>query len=128
MSSQALSFVITHGELAKALVEASSILTPPKVETYTYSNAVKSLDELNKEISEIIERSNPQNLAFFVDLMGGSCWMLVNRLKRTYPQSRLLTGINLPMLVSFQINYGNYEWNELMEKIVEDAKKGIIGR
>jgi len=128
MSKNALSFVITHGNLAEALVEVSNLLTSPSVETYTYSNSVKSLDDLSAEISGIIEQHNPDNLVFFVDLMGGSCWMLINRLKQKYPHARLLAGVNIPMLVSFQINYSNLSWDELMEKTLSDGKKGIISR
>ena len=128
MSKNALSFVITHCSLAETLVEVSNLLTTPSVETYTYSNSVKSLDDLSAEISEIIEKNNPENLVFFVDLIGGSCWMLINRLKQKYPRARLLAGVNVPMLVSFQINYSNLSWNELMEKVLSDGKKGIISR
>jgi PTS system mannose-specific IIA component/fructoselysine and glucoselysine-specific PTS system IIA component len=128
MSKNALSFVITHGNLAEALVEVSNLLTSPSVETYTYSNSVKSLDDLSAEISGIIEQHNPDNLVFFVDLMGGSCWMLINRLKQKYPHARLLAGVNIPMLISFQINYSNLSWDELMEKTLSDGKKGIISR
>ncbi len=128
MSGSALAFIITHGNLAEKLVDVSKILTTQSVKTITYSNAVQSLDDLNMEISEIIDREKPKNLVFFVDLMGGSCWMLVNRLKQKYPQARLIAGVNVPMLVSFYINYKNLKWDELINKILSDGKKAIIGR
>ena len=128
MSNSALSFIITHGNLAKTLSDVSNLLTTPIVESYTYSNSEKSLEELSDEISEIIDLKQPENLIFFVDLMGGSCWMLINRLKRKYPHAQLLSGVNIPMLVSFQINYNHLTWQDLLEKIIADGKKGIIHR
>ena len=123
-----LSFIITHGDLAETLVSVSNQLTAPVVESFTYSNSVKSLEELNDEISEIIDLKKPENLIFFVDLMGGSCWMLINRIKKKYPYAQLLSGVNIPMLVSFQIHYSRLSWQELIEKIVADGKKGILHR
>jgi mannose/fructose-specific phosphotransferase system component IIA len=128
MSENVLSFIIAHGNIAESLADATKHLTKESVKMITYSNSVKSLDDLIEEISDVINENNPEKLVFFIDLIGGSCWMAANRIQRKFPQAELISGVNLAMLVSFQINYNNLKWADLMEKIVLDGKKGITHR
>ena len=95
---------------------------------YYYSNKKLSLDEIENAIAKERERLQPEKTVFFVDLIGGSCWILANRIKQNSQDIAVLGGVNLPMLVSYHLNYNRLEWNALLDKIVSDGKKGILKR
>ena len=48
--------------------------------------------------------------------------------KKTSTDIAVIGGVNVPMLVSYQIHFNQLGWNDLLKKIVDDASKGIILR
>ena len=128
MSSTYLTFLVTHGNLGKCLKSVSEKLIVPSTELIYYSNEEYTLEELENKISGKIDSAKPDKVIIFVDLFGGSCWLLANRIKRTSDQIKVLAGANVPMLISYFINYNRLPWDELIEKLVTDGRKGIISR
>jgi mannose/fructose-specific phosphotransferase system component IIA len=53
---------------------------------------------------------------------------LANRIKRNSKDIAVIGGVNLPMLVSYHINYNRLHWNDLLDKVVLDSNKGIVKR
>ncbi|HID39956.1 MAG TPA: hypothetical protein EYP36_10650, partial [Calditrichaeota bacterium] len=97
------------------------------VEVKSYSNLELSLEEIEKQIREDIEKQKPEKIIIFVDLAGGSsCWFLAHRLKKGNEDVTVVAGVNVPLIVSYQMYIERLEWKDLIEKIVEDGKKGII--
>ena len=128
MTKKYLSFVITHGSLACSIKEVAEQLIKPATELRCYSNSVQVLEEIEKDILGQIEREKPEKVAVFVDLVGGSCWIAANRIKQGREQIAVIGGVNVPMLVSYFINYERLEWPELLNKITADAQKGVVCR
>jgi mannose/fructose-specific phosphotransferase system component IIA len=122
------SAIITHGDLAKSMEAVTKQLIVSSTKIYYYSNKKLSLDEIENAIAKECERLQPEKTVFFVDLIGGSCWILANRIKQNSQDIAVLGGVNLPMLVSYHLNYNRLEWNALLDKIVSDGKKGILKR
>ena len=44
---------------------------------------------------------------------------------KEHPEIIIIGGVNLPMILSLIINYGNLPAERLVNKIIEDSKKGI---
>lgn len=128
MKSEYFVCIITHGDLADSLRGAVSQLGVLSLPVHCFSNKKKSMKIIEQEIQNLITEHNPQNGIVFVDFMGGSCWLSANRLKKERKDLAVLSGVNLPMLLSFFMNYQRLDWPELLLKIVEDAKKGIVKR
>ncbi len=128
MTKKYLSFVITHGSLACSIKDVAEKLIKPKTELRCYSNSVQVLEEIEEEIQKQIKAENPDKVAIFVDLVGGSCWISANRIKRDNEHIAVLGGLNVPMLVSYFMNYERLEWQALLEKVTADAQKGIVCR
>ncbi|KAA3613597.1 MAG: hypothetical protein D8M58_17090 [Calditrichaeota bacterium] len=120
-----LSFIITHGNLADELNKVSQKFLPTEVSTYTYSNQKDSIEKIVSDTSEIIIESKADNIIIFVDLMGGSCWHAAMTLKKNFEKVSIITGVNIPSLVSFSTNFNKLEWSDLIEKIEVDSKKAI---
>jgi len=128
MNEQTLSCLITHGNLACSLKEVSEKLIKPAADIHCFSNQEIALEEIESHIKGLIREMQPQRIIVFVDLVGGSCWFSANRLKHEFPQLVIVGGVNVPMLVSFHMNLQRLSWETLMEKIVADAKKGVVLR
>jgi mannose/fructose-specific phosphotransferase system component IIA len=128
MSKNYFTAIITHGDLAESLQQVTKQLIVSATKVFYYSNKKLSLEEIEKEIEKKREGLKPEKTVFFVDLVGGSCWILANRIKKNSSDIAVLGGVNLPMLISYHLNYNRLKWNELMEKIVSDGNKGIVKR
>jgi len=120
--------IITHGDLAKSMEDVTKHLIVSSTKIFYYSNKKLTLEQIEGEIAEERERLQPEKSVLFVDLVGGSCWILANRIKHNSPDIVVIGGVNMPMLVSYHLNYNRLEWNTLLDKIVSDANKGIVKR
>ncbi len=124
-----LAIVITHGDLACSLAKVSEKLVATSEKLHCFSTQVLSSEEIIREINDEISTANPEKILVFVDLMGSNCWIIANKLKHEHPQkTTIISGVNVPMLVSYLINLTRLEWPDLLEKIISDAQKGIVLR
>lgn len=128
MSKNYYTAIITHGDLAKSMEQITKHLIVSATEVFYYSNKELTLEDIEKEIEIDRERIQPEKSVFFVDFVGGSCWILANRIKKNSSDIAILGGVNMPMLVSYHLNYNRLEWNTLLDKIVSDGNKGIVKR
>ncbi len=128
MSRNYLTLIITHGNLARCLRDITEKLVAKTVKTLIYSNQQYALEEIEKEINDTIEAEKPDKTVIFTDLAGGSCWITANKIKRNNPDIVVVGGVNIPMLVSFNVNAEQLEWDDLMDKMIKDAEKGIMLR
>ena len=128
MSKNYFTAIITHGDLAKSMEQVTKHLIVSATEVFYYSNKELSLEDIEREIENERERIQPEKSVFFVDLVGGSCWILASRIKKNSTHIAVLGGVNMPMLVSYHLNYNRLEWNALLDKIVLDGNKGIVKR
>lgn len=118
-------FILTHGDLAFSLKNTVENIIGKQPPIFPYTNKIDTLPLLFEKINNHLHELNTKNLYLFVDLVGGSCWSLANMLKKENPGLVVLGGVNIPMIVSFLINYENLDQTNLIIKIMEDAKKGI---
>ncbi len=117
--------LLTHGEIAFALKSAVEKIAGTQKDIYPFTNNVDSLPTLYKKIDSQICSLKKENYYLFVDLVGGSCWNLANMLAKDNQKLTVIGGVNLPMILSFIINYDSLSHQELVEKIVDDSKKSI---
>ncbi len=121
-----LAFIITHANLAHCLLKVSEHLTGLSDHFHVYSNEQLDLALIESEVVQLIGKKNPEQIIIFSDLAGGSCWALSMKIKKSFPQTSLISGTNVPMLVSYLMNYQRLAWPELLEKIVDDGRKGMV--
>jgi len=124
-----LAIVVTHGDLACSLAKVSEKLVGAQEQLYCYSTQVLSSEEIIREINDEIRTRNPEKILVFVDLMGSNCWIIGNKLKHEHAdKTTVISGVNVPMLISYLINHSRLEWQALLDKIVTDAQKGMVVR
>ena len=128
MTVNYLTCIITHGNLACSIRKAAEHLTAPAEEVFCFSNQETVLEEIEASIAALASEKKPDRIVLFVDMFGGSCWIAANRIKHNLKKTTIVSGVNIPMLVSYFINYQRLDGEALLEKIVSDAKKGIVIR
>jgi len=118
--------IVTHGTLANCLKGLAEKLVVTSAPLVAYSNLELSLEEIEQNIWEDIEKQKPEKIILFVDLAGGSCWLLANRMKKRDENITIVAGVNVPLIVSYQMHVERLPWEDLLKKIIEDGKKGMI--
>jgi mannose/fructose-specific phosphotransferase system component IIA len=90
--------VVGHGSIAAALIEAAEQITGARGVLTAVSNAGCDRNALEERISSAVG-SGPA--VIFVDMAAGSCLIAVLRRFRERNEVRVVTGVNLAMLVDF---------------------------
>lgn len=119
--------IATHGKLSRELVDTSKLIIGSlnNVEYFCMTKD-KSADDAEKEIRSILS-NNKTNEEFVVltDVFGGSVANICTNLLLKGFKFELLTGVNLPMLLSILLSVE--EDTKLLTKSgLEEAKNGII--
>jgi mannose/fructose-specific phosphotransferase system component IIA len=126
MKHKLLTFLVTHEDLSESLFRTVKKILGPQKKVYTFSNKSESLPILSRKITEIISTHSDHSVVFFTDLKGGSCWTLAHMIKNQYPQIVIISGVNLPMLVTYFNNADMLTVTELATKSAEDGCRGIV--
>lgn len=118
--------VICHARLAFELTNTLKKLFGKVDGLYSFSNDQLALEEITKRILDFIKKEKINNLIVMVDLQGGNCWKIGKMLCREYPSTKLLSGVNIPMLVSFVNKREKLPVHELGRILEKDANRGIV--
>jgi len=112
--------IIAHGKMARGLINAASVIVGEQEGVYLLSNSEYSLDTLKTEIRKVLE--NAGECIIFVDCLGSS-YAAARMASGGWP---VVSGINLPMLLSFFTKRERMGLEELLEAVLTDGKKGIL--
>jgi mannose/fructose-specific phosphotransferase system component IIA len=98
MSEGLRGVVVCHGKLAVALVEAAESISGVTGALAPVSNTDCDRNLLEERVAEAVAG---QPAVVFVDLASGSCLFAVLKRLRSLEGVRVVTGVNLAMLVDF---------------------------
>jgi mannose/fructose-specific phosphotransferase system component IIA len=98
MSELARGIVVAHGSLAAALVGEVERISGERDILIPVSNSASGPEEIERRVAEAIG-SGPA--VVFVDMPCGSCFFASMRMARNREDVRVVTGVNLPMLLDF---------------------------
>ncbi len=118
--------IVTHGALASALREAAARIAGDVAQLEIVSNDALSVEGLHESVAQAVDRLDAgQGGIIFTDLAGGSCAVACRMVLQRHPQVRLVTGINLPMLVDFVLRRGDLELDALVVRLVQRGQSSI---
>lgn len=120
-----IGIIICHGPLAGALLGAAEKILGKEDNVYTFSNHDLSSKALYLSVRKVAAAHQPHKIVVMVDLKGGSCWTAGKVLARDFPDIKVLSGVNIPMLLSFLSKRGRLSYEELVAAMEEDAHRGI---
>ncbi len=116
--------IIGHGDIGAGLISALKSISSRDDDIEFITNTGRSTSDIAGEVRAFSERVNcSDGLVIFVDLFGGSCWQgakLAN-----LPGSHVVTGVNLPMLLSFFNKRVTHAFEDLVIVLDRDGKRGI---
>ena len=98
MSDGLRGVVVCHGSLARALVEAAESISGVTGVLVPVSNSGCDREALEKRVSDAVDG---RPAVGFVDLASGSCLFAVLKRLGVLPGVKVVTGVNLAMLVDF---------------------------
>ena len=98
MSEELRGVVVCHGALAGALVQAAEQISGLSEALVPVSNTGCDRDTLEQRVLAAVDG---RPAVVFVDLASGSCLFAVLKRLRTEPSVKVVTGVNLAMLVDF---------------------------
>jgi mannose/fructose-specific phosphotransferase system component IIA len=98
MSEELLGVVVCHGTLAAALVQAAEQISGVPGALVPVSNTGCDRDTLEDRVMQAV---GGRPAVVFVDLASGSCSFAVLKRLRGQASVRVVTGVNLAMLVDF---------------------------
>lgn len=121
MTPAVRALLVTHGQLGCELIRTVQAILGPQDGVACLSNAADSLDTLSVRLRSETAGGTP--LVIFVDLMGGSCGHACRGLSSA--ATRVVSGVNLPMLLDFFVNRERVPFEELLERIQSRGRDGI---
>jgi len=125
MMNESLTFIITHEKMAMCLQHAVEKILGKQEYLFPYTTLKDSLPVLVKKINQNIKKLYPKHIVCFVDLAGGSCWNLANILHKEHKKMTIISGVNMPMLISYFNHLNELPFDELIKKAVRDGNRGI---
>jgi len=115
--------IVGHRDFGKAVLHAIESISGSIADISSISNDGLSTDELADHVRKACERNCDEGIVVFVDVYGGSCWRAAKMAKA--PNSRIVTGFNLPMLLSFIHKRNSTTLDELPIMLENDGKRAI---
>jgi len=98
MSDELRGVVVCHAKLAEALIEAAEQITGVRGALVPVSNTDCDRGTLEERVAQAV---NGRPAVVFVDLASGSCLFAVLNRMREAAGVKVVTGVNLAMLVDF---------------------------
>ncbi|HUT62858.1 MAG TPA: hypothetical protein VMZ04_02770 [Anaerolineae bacterium] len=116
--------IVGHRDIGEGIIRALESISGNIKHLSFISNNGLSTNELSGKIREHSINNRHEGLFVFVDVYGGSCWQAAKMAK--LHKIHILSGVNLPMLLSFINKRETYPFHELADILETDGKRGII--
>ncbi len=120
-----LALLVTHGNLASGLKDAVEQMLGQQEGFLTLSNTGLAGKDLIGNINQILAEQKHPATVLFTDIYGGSCWRSSRFVASQNPKVALVTGVNLPMLLTFFTNRNKLDFDQLLAKVVQMGEEGI---
>ena len=118
--------LLTHGELGEGLKNALEGMMGEQKGLLVLSNSGLSKEKLKQNLEEAINHKEfHEGVFIFVDMPGSSCWQSAKSLRDHSKKVAIITGVNMPMLVTFFANRERLSFEQLIHKVKETGQKGI---
>lgn len=123
--NKVIGIIVTHGRLAEELIRTAELIVGNIEDCYAISGSVLSDEGVVKRIREIIDKSGSSRLLLFVDHYGGSCCINCVRAVEDVNGVKVISGVNLPLLLDFASKRNIMEFDEMVKRIIDRGKESI---
>lgn len=120
--------IITHGNFGKELIKSVEMIMGEQEDVKALGLSLgDSVDSLREEADNIVvenQNAEKENIVF-VDILGGSPSNVALYLLKKHNNIKLITGVNMLMLIEFFQSREFDELDDLIEKIINSGVEGI---
>ena len=116
--------IITHADLAQALVRAAERVVGTIEDVTLLSNEGLSRDDLEDAIEDRVKAWKEGGL-LLTDFWGGSCHTCGASAARRHGEIVIVTGINLPLLLDYLHNRDRLSATDLAERLQQKGRDSI---
>ena len=117
--------IVTHADLAEAFRVAAARVAGDDSRIETVSNEGLSPEQLSSQVLEAVERLQGDECIVFVDFRGGSCANACVAALQRFPNVRVISGVNLPMIVDFVLRRGDQELDAMVERLLDRGRNAV---
>jgi PTS system mannose-specific IIA component len=114
--------LLTHGTLGRSLMDSVMSVLGPQPDSIVLTNSGRSLEQIR---DSLIPHLSDAPTIIFVDFCGGSPYMACQTLHYAGKETVVISGVNLPMLLSFFTKREKLSFSELVEAVKSDGARGI---
>lgn len=115
----------SHGVLAKGMKDTLDMIVGNQVSIQAYSAYDEENVDFASDISQQITREINEQFIIVTDVMGGSVNNAMTELVLRYKNVFLITGMNLPLVLSLATYSGDIDLKAL-DELVQEGKRGLI--
>jgi PTS system mannose-specific IIA component len=118
--------VVTHGRLAQEFIATAQKIYGTFKGVYAVSNDDLTPQALASEMEAIIESGGPDDaFVILVDFLGGSCGHATLSVERRRRNVRIVSGVNLPMLLAFLNKRADVSFERLPAELASRGRDSI---
>lgn len=117
--------VVTHGKLAEELVRTVELIVGPQESLFAISGSDLCDENIIGMIREILAKRGERRVLVFVDYFGGSCCINSVRAVEGEEGVKVLSGVNLPILLSFATKRGTMPYEELVDHLIRRGRESV---
>ena len=117
--------LVTHGNLGAELLSTAELIVGPQKGASVLSNRELSSESLSEAIQTELATYGGDETVIFVDVAGGSCLCACRTAESEEKRVRMVSGVNLPMVLEFFHYRDRLPLDELVERVTARARAGI---
>lgn len=115
----------SHGELAQGLKHTTEMIVGETNNIYALSAYRDEDKPIEKQLEPLINTIDTHHLFILTDILGGSVNNEMLSIVKKYPEIQLITGMNLPLVISIATQLGAISEN-LLASLIEESKQSVI--
>lgn len=118
--------ILTHGPVGEALIAAVESITGEQEGLHALSVTEMSVTEIRQRLEALVNGpAEQEGICILASLKGGSCWNVAAAVAKGKSNVTVVSGANLPMLLSFITKRDSLNLLELAEAVEHDGLRGI---
>ncbi|MFH1502886.1 MAG: hypothetical protein ABIG03_07535 [Candidatus Eisenbacteria bacterium] len=118
--------IVAHGTVAECLMDGIQGILGKQTGWVTVSNRGLSLKDLNDEVARAVQRlKKDHEVIIFSDMPGGSCHHACQEFLRHESEVRVVSGLNLMMLLEFFVKREHKPLDQLLNLIIDRGRDSV---
>ena len=124
-SGRTAGIVVTHGKLAEELVRTAELIVGTQEDLYAVAASDLCDEDIIGRVREIVRGRADTNVIVFVDYFGGSCCINSVRAVEHEEGIKIISGVNLPVLLAFATKRGTMPFEEMVDHIIRRGRESV---